>query len=346
MEISTPDATRERAPILRVFGGLSARVAPLLLKRPSLALRLSLAPPEAIHAVAAYLYLASDVGRSVHDVAARIDGSDPRDLLYDAIPNAPRRLYRALAAAGNKALSEGTYMALRDAVRGPYAEFLFDDDVTAQRILYVAAMTDAGPAVANLCRLLPAGAATFESVTTVVQLLVAFGLDVDKGLNLSQTTGGANAAVKRLLALVDSLSAPDPGFELPGPLRLIGTVGALRRAGREFRNCLGNPYSGPDHWMRLVAGSSIYVVSADPCFMASIARIGSGLCAIEDIAAPGNKAPSAAARLMVVRALRAAGQQVADTLPQHALGYLCGLTYRRGKDPAFDLEEGANPQVA
>src|SRR3712207_4982897 len=98
----TASAAEERAPCLRVFGGLASRVAALIRKRPRLIARLMVAPREAVHAYAAYLHLAPDASRPDEEVAEAILSGDPRDLLRAALPGCPPGLYRALDRAGDR----------------------------------------------------------------------------------------------------------------------------------------------------------------------------------------------------------------------------------------------------
>src|SRR3954469_4244036 len=93
--------THERAPLLLVFGPLADRVAGILRSRPTLAARIAFAPPQAIHAIAAFLYLAPEATGSDAEIGDLIEQSDPRELLMKACPNCPAKLYRALDGAGS-----------------------------------------------------------------------------------------------------------------------------------------------------------------------------------------------------------------------------------------------------
>src|SRR5215217_3557795 len=90
------EATRERAPMLLVYGDLSGRVAALVRARPVLIARLIVAPREAVHAIGAFLHLAPDASKLDAEVATIINDTDPRDLLRVALPECAPRLYRAL----------------------------------------------------------------------------------------------------------------------------------------------------------------------------------------------------------------------------------------------------------
>ena len=327
----------ERSPFLRAFGSLAPCIVESLRTRPSLALRLALAPREAMHASACFLHLAEEAHGPVPEVAEMIEAMDPRDLLRIAIPEEPPRLYRALATAGDHAFSRATYVSLRDIVAGPMAGALLRGDLTKRRIEYFATFSEAGPAVQRLCLTLPEGAYALGAVTTVVSYLIAHGIDVERELVVPHH-GGPRAVVRRVQTMLDGLVAPDPGFALPPPLRMATTVGALRRVGRAFQNCLGNlPYDGPENWLRLVDGSTVYVTSDEPLFVAAIQRRGPSMWTIEQIGGPKNAEVGDAAKAMIISAFRTAGQQVVEISPRHALSRLYYLCRRDAGIDAKDM---------
>jgi hypothetical protein len=93
---TTTSTTRERAPLLLVFGSLADRMADILRSRPSLTARIAFAPAETIHAIAAFMHLAPEAAGSDTEVGDSIEQCDPRELLKKALPDCPARLYRAL----------------------------------------------------------------------------------------------------------------------------------------------------------------------------------------------------------------------------------------------------------
>src|SRR3954470_10230606 len=109
MTNSRNECLTERAPLLLVFSDLAPRVATLIRARPLLIARLIVAPPEAVHAIGAFLHLAPDASKPDAEVAEMINGTDPRTLLRAAISDCPRRLYRALASAGERVLNRRRY---------------------------------------------------------------------------------------------------------------------------------------------------------------------------------------------------------------------------------------------
>src|ERR1700693_3474477 len=67
--MSVPTSTTdERAPLLLAFGTLANRMARILAGRHGLASRMLYAPPEAIHAIVAFLLLAPEADRSDAEV--------------------------------------------------------------------------------------------------------------------------------------------------------------------------------------------------------------------------------------------------------------------------------------
>jgi hypothetical protein len=109
----------ERAPIIRVFGDHCTGTAKLLKVRPSLLDTVAFAPRTAIHAIGAFLYLAPQAERPDSTVAAMLENDDPRDLLRQAIPNTPDRLYRALDRAGDQVRERSFYERLGAICSGP-----------------------------------------------------------------------------------------------------------------------------------------------------------------------------------------------------------------------------------
>ena len=87
-----------------MFGSLADRMANILRPRPSLTARITFAPPETIHAIAAFLHLALEAAGSDTEVGDFIEKRDSRELLKKAPPDYPARLYRALDRAGSFAL--------------------------------------------------------------------------------------------------------------------------------------------------------------------------------------------------------------------------------------------------
>jgi hypothetical protein len=78
-------------------------MADILRSRESLTARIAFAPPETIHAIAAFLHLAPEAAGSDTEVGDFIEQRDSRELLKRALPDCPRG-YTALDRAGSFAL--------------------------------------------------------------------------------------------------------------------------------------------------------------------------------------------------------------------------------------------------
>ena len=134
-----------------VFGPLAARVAAILRARPSLIATIAFAPPEAIHSIAVYLYLAPDAAKSDVEVADLIERSDLRDLLNEALPGCPPRLYRALGTAGNMVQVQSFYERVGIICRGPFGlAFLDGGHLTSLRLEFYEAMQRMDPLILDL----------------------------------------------------------------------------------------------------------------------------------------------------------------------------------------------------
>ena len=166
---------RERAPLLLVFGSLADRVAEILRARPSLTARIAFAPPEAIHAIAAFLYLAPEATGSDAEVGNLIEQSDPRELLRKAIPDCPARLYRALDRAGSPVRSRSYYVRLDAVCRGPFGSAFIDGDLNDTRLEFYHALDTMDPLVVNLHAALPETRNLANAVDTLVALIRSYG---------------------------------------------------------------------------------------------------------------------------------------------------------------------------
>jgi hypothetical protein len=147
--------SKERAPLLLVFGPLAGRVAAIVRVRPTLVTKIAFAPREAIHAIAAFLYISSQAAGSDNEVANLIERHDPRDLLNMALPNCPARLYRALDRAGDTVHERSFYMRLGSICTGPFASGFLDGDLKTTRLDFYEAMQGMDPLTVRLGTALP-----------------------------------------------------------------------------------------------------------------------------------------------------------------------------------------------
>jgi hypothetical protein len=169
--VSVPtNATEERAPLLLVFGSLADRMAAILAGRPGLTSRIAFAPPEAIHAIAIFLYFAPEADRSDAEVGDLIEQSDPRELMRMAWPDCPARLYRALDRVGRSVRERSYYVRLGAVCRGPYGTAFLDGDLNDTRLDFYEAIQTMDPLIVDLRGALP----EMRHVANAVDTLIAF----------------------------------------------------------------------------------------------------------------------------------------------------------------------------
>jgi hypothetical protein len=313
---------RERAPLLLVFGSLADRVAEILRSRPSLTARIAFAPPEAIHAIAAFLYLAPEAAASDAEVCNLIEQSDPRELLRKAIPDCPVRLYRALNGAGSPVRGRSYYVRLDAVCRGPFGSAFLDGDLNVTRLDFYEALATMDPVVVNLRAALPETRHLANAIDTLVALIRSYGAIDACDLNLPKNAR-TGAVLRRLLRGLYAVRAPQPPFTVPATLRLVETIGELREIGRRFENCLTQTARfGTNYWFDLANGSVVYLTTEEPPLLIALRKVGPDLWHIEQLAGPKDTTPSAASRCSMVQKLKDAGIKLVALNPGHALSNL------------------------
>jgi hypothetical protein len=162
----------------------------------------------------------------------------------------------------------------------------------------------------------------------VAAFLRAHGAVAERDLRLPPKAG-MQSLVRRLQRALDTLRAPPPGFAPPPPLRLVETVGELRRIGKRFENCVRDLRQfGTSHWIDLAEGRTVFLAGDDPPLLAAVRCVGPGLWMLEQVAGPRNAALPPAAREGILDGLRAAGLRVVPQEPSRALGTLTSYMNR------------------
>jgi hypothetical protein len=335
------ESTKERAPLLLVFGDLAPRVAALVRARPLLIARLIVAPREAVHSIGAFLHLAPDAARSDAEVATIINDTDPRDLLNVALPGCPARLYRALDRAGDRVQARRFYERLGVICRGPFADLLLADGlIDDASIAHYETLSKLDPAVGALPTVFKANTYLAQSVDSLIALLRAHGALRDGDLRLP-AHAGLPAVVRRLRAANGRIEAPDPGFIPPQPFRIIRTTDELQRIGKALGNCVALPQWGAVRYhLNLIDGTAVFLVSDDPPLLALLHRVADRVFYLEQCAGPKNASPPAGVRSALIRDLTAAGLRLVLQDPQSSLGRLeqeAGRGRRGGDDIEVDL---------
>jgi hypothetical protein len=272
-----------------------------------------------VHAIGAFLHLAPDAARSDAEVAEIINDTHPRKLLRAALPDCPRRLYRALKTAGDRVPGKRFFERLSDVCCGPFADALLDGDLTIGRIAYYESLSRMDPATAALRTGFGENSYLIDSVNCMVSLLRAHGVLRDEEMQLPRGAGMA-AVARRIRTALGRIETPDPGFVLPAPFRLVRTTDELGRLARSFENCLRlKEWSAAKYYVNLVLGSTVFLTSDDPPLLAALHRVADGVWHFEQCAGPKNAAPPSGVRSALLRGLTAAGLRIVETDPQSAL---------------------------
>jgi hypothetical protein len=320
---SSKKMSRERAPLLLIFGSHAGRMQALMRERPNLTARLIMAPREALHAIGAFLHLAPAASQPDADVAAIISDSDPRDLLSAALPGCSPRLYKALDRAGDRIHERSFYKRLGLISRSPFADALLSDgNLDDGRLGFYEALSDMDPMISTLQGALGETRYHAEGVDCLLTFLRAHHALHDSDFRLPPKAGMASLA-RRLQRALARIPAPDPGFSPPPPYRIVTSTADLQRIGKKFGNCVAMPnYHAAGYHFRLVGGAGVFLVSDDPALLVALRRVGGGLWVLEQMAGPKNQAPPKGAQATLLRDLADAGFRIVSTDPQAAYSRL------------------------
>ena len=306
-----------------VFGILAKRVAELIRARPSLAQRLALAPPEAIHSIAAYLHLvANPATTSAAEIATLMEDSHPRTLLSAALPTAPARLYRALSTAGSRARGRAFYQRLGAVVSGPFASAFLEGDLSDRRVIFYELLDTLDPVVAALHSSLADSCEIALAVNDLVTFLRAHSTFDDAAFRFPEGAGIASV-LRRLQIALDAVRAPLLGFIPPPSFRTIESIGELRKVGRDFRNCLQQRHHyATGRWFALADGSTRYLVDDKRQLLIALRHVGPELYVVDDLEHPANDDVPSALRATVIDEFRAAGVRLLSLTPVCAMSKL------------------------
>lgn len=311
---------QDSAPLRSAFGPLAPRVAKLIRKQPLLAGRLLCAPLRAIHAVAAYIHLTAPADDN--EAAALLAETAPRDLLRTAMPGVDARLYRALDRCGSSILSRTCYERLAAIAAGSLIEVLLATDrgIDAPYIRYVAKLADADGVVRHIPPRLLADQSATDAVLATFALLRAYNMNVDGALTGLPKAAGWEAVYRRLTNLLGALEAPPLAYPLPLGLRQITTMAGLRETGLALGLCVqAATHGGSEHWLRLVSGSSVYLVVDETRILMELRSVAPGLWMFGEAKQSHNRmAPPGTLRALAA-SLVTSGWKLVDTDPVAAL---------------------------
>jgi hypothetical protein len=311
---------QETAPVLRIFGDHADRVAKLLHINPLLMCRVTYAPRSAIHSIGAFLHLSPLASQSDIGVATLLEETDPRDLLRSAMPNAPKRLYRALDRAGDLVLDKSYYERLGVLCVGPLSNLLLSGgSLSPRRLDRLEALLEMDPVIVSLPGIWDQQLREIEAVNVLIMFLRAHRVFDAADFKLPKEAG-LPAVLRNLQQALDRIEAPAPGFSPPPPYRIIRTLGEMRGVGKTFNNCLKNLRSfGTHHWFRLASGEAIYVATDAPPMLAALRRVGPDLWHLDEVEGPENADVFSDTKEMLINAFHQVGVRLVRESPAHAL---------------------------
>ncbi|MGK7866123.1 hypothetical protein [Falsiroseomonas sp. E2-1-a20] len=338
--------------MLRVFGGLAPRVATLIRTRPQIVVRLINAPREAVHAIAAFLFLAPESQGADDEVAALIYDMDPRDLLRTALPTCPPSLYRALDHAGDRVHPCTFYERLGALCQSPYATALLKGNtIDDARLRFFERLAQMDPALSDIAESLDERGHLAEAADSMVALLRARGALRDDDLELPPRAG-VRAITRRLRAALSRIEAPDPGFLAPPPFRFVRNTDELQRIGRTFGNCVAVPqWNAARQHVNLIQGTSAFLISDHPPMLASLHRFADRVWQVDQVLGPKNEVAPTGTHAALTRALRERGLTVVTSDPHTSLARLTDAAGRRSRlavefDRIVELEDYEDEEPA
>lgn len=290
--MTSPEMTtrHELAPMLaRVWGHLAPNIAKLIVEKPNLAHRLTLAPSRVIHAVAIYVEWAVDHSASITGIANHLDRDEIRNLLRDAVPDLHPRFYGLLGRISGRVLERNLYLRLNTALNGPASALLL-----AAKAIHPAQI-DMYEQVASDRVLLAAWKAVENNPSRGRALRDALAylraLGVAKDIENLPSGSGWSAIQRRIERDLGRLTVPLPSFDIPSGWHHVADIATLTEAGRRFQNCLAKwTCHGARHFIRAMLGETVLLVTEEPaCLLAEIERIGPQVWRIGQIVGRHNK---------------------------------------------------------
>ncbi len=275
---------RDPAPLLAFWRDLAPLVTAMLKARPTWGARLVLAPPEALHALAAYLRhrLAIDgAGVDAATLAASVDNHHVRDLLREAVPNGHPRFYRLLAKCGPRAQDLGTYVAINAILHGTLgAALLRRHLVTASTVALVLRLA-ADPVLAACSEGILQNEGHLCNLETALILLRAHGLareieDVPEG-------SGWRAVMARIAADIGSAECPPAPFPTPAGWSQPRRWSEISAIGHKTENCLASPLAYSIYLDAWIAGRMVILVGLGGGGLATVQQAGRGVWWISEM---------------------------------------------------------------
>lgn len=313
---------REAAPALKVWGPLAPRIVALIAARPLLSRRVLCAPSRAMHAMGAFLHHGIEADQPDVHVADVLNETDPRALLQSAFPAVPPRLFRVLDRAGPRVRDALYYCRLAALASGDLGDLLMaGDGVIGDGLLdHLERVARMEPWVRALPKALLVDSGTVDALAVLIQLLKHYEIDGGKLLAGMPPHAGLSAVYRRISRAIDSLQAPDPGFEVDKPLQWLNSVADLKAVGRRLKLCVREAQNeGAEHWMRLVAGSSVYLLFAEAVALVELRKVESNLWVVGQISSTANRPVSPVITQQIRKSLQISGVKLLAMSPAEAV---------------------------
>lgn len=327
----------EMAPMLaRVWGHIAPTIAQLIVAKPDLAHRLTLAPSRVIHAVAVYVGWAVDDGWSTSHIADAIDREDARGLLARAIPDAHPRLFRLLDKVSGRVRDREFYVSLNTLLNGPAASFLLECANIDTRTLLLAEQLVSDRVLWAARRAIGQDTHRARAVAGTLALLRSLGIARD--IETLPTGAGWPAIRRRIESDFGRMQVPPAPFSAPVGWRQVGDVQTLQHFGKRMGNCVAHLTGGGiEHYRRLIAGETVLLASesSDP-MIAEVERIAATAWRLANILGAGNhRAPDEVTdnlAMALSNAMKAAGHVLLKGHPLFDLESVVGFGTMRDED--------------
>jgi hypothetical protein len=268
---------------------LAQTVAAMIVARPDLGRRLSLAPRRVVHAIAIHLYRALDASCRPLDMAEAVEHRDVRDLLLDAMPGRHPMMFGVLDRAGARVRSPEFYERLNTVLGGPAADIVTRAELIGQDLIDIAERVSRDPV------LLAARHAFGHSRSNVRMLSTVLGYLRDAGLakDIERLPDGAGwrAISRRITADLSRARASCVPFDAPPGWRQIESLGDLWSVGRRMGNCVADLTTGNLTFFRgLVSGQMVFFTTTEQAEgLVAITMLGTRMWTIEEMSGMANR---------------------------------------------------------
>ncbi|MBC9176159.1 hypothetical protein [Pseudoroseomonas ludipueritiae] len=334
--------SREKAPILCIFGNDAAAMAQVIRAAPDLGRRLALAPRRAVHALAAFL--ASEAARRLNgaELIAELRTHHPRDLLHAALPGCDRRLYKTLNRAALPAWSLAEYAMVDALLRAEVGAVTSGTGpLTRARVATWHECLGEEPAFARWL-------APFDDTADRAGLRVVLTWLRHAGLLTEPAPEGEAepiAVSRAVVRMISQAKGPEAPFVVPEGWQQLRSARELLAMGRRLGNCLrATDRSAPQSIQHLLTGQVVFLHHAKAAVLAGLMPEPGGFWSVAVIQGRRNRpAPSWLVETLI-SALKASGIAVLpmglDAALRASLDPLYWIDFEKLQEQVPDIEDG------